>query len=387
MQLIQVNTEKEQQEFLDIARTIYAHDPNWICPLDREIQGIFDPAKNKKFINGEARRWILKDGQQRPIGRIAAFIDPSYATTNDLPTGGIGFFECVDDHASAALLFDAARKWLADKDMQAMDGPINFGSNDSYWGLLINGFMPQGFGTPYHLPYYRSLLESYGFKPYYHQFAYHLDVKKPFPERFWKVAKWVARKPDYEVRYFSFKEQDKFVDDFVAIYNSTWSEFKEDFIPMERDTVKRGLDEARSFLVEKFNIFAYHQGKPIAFYINLPDINQAIFDFKGKLSLWNILKLLYRIKFTKRINRIRSMVFGVVPQYRKSGIETAIFWYLKEALEANPHYQEIELTWAGDFNTNIINLWKKMNAEKAKEYITFRYLFDRLKPFERYPLP
>ena len=47
MQLIQVNTEKEQQEFLDIARTIYAHDPNWICPLDREIQGVFDPAKNK----------------------------------------------------------------------------------------------------------------------------------------------------------------------------------------------------------------------------------------------------------------------------------------------------------------------------------------------------
>jgi hypothetical protein len=385
MQVVPVKTKKDQQEFLDIARTLYAGDSNWICPLDREIEGIFNPSKNRKFSTGEAQRWILKDNRQT-MGRIAAFIDPSYTNANEQATGGIGFFECVDDAAAAALLFDAARKWLSKKGMRAMDGPINFGSNDSYWGLLIDGFMPHAFGTPYHLPYYRRLFDDYGFKPYYHQFAYHLDLKKPFPKRFWKIAEWVANKPDFEVRYFSFKDQEKFVDDFVEIYNATWSEFKEDFIPVERETVKQGLDEARHIMVERFNLFGYYKGKPIAFYINFPDINQAICDFKGRLSALNTLKLLYRMKFTKRVNRIRSLIFGVVPQYRKSGIEAAIFWHLKEALKANPHYREIELTWAGDFNTNIINLWKKMNAKKAKEYITFRRLFDRSKPFERYPM-
>ena len=39
-----------------------------------------------------------------------------------------------------------------------MDGPINFGENDNNWGLLVDGFMQQGFGMPYNKRYYRNFL-------------------------------------------------------------------------------------------------------------------------------------------------------------------------------------------------------------------------------------
>ena len=79
--------------------------------------------------------------------------------------------------------------------MEAMDGPVNFGENFFHWGLLTEGFMPQGYGMPYNKPYYRKLFEDYGFKLYYKQFTYELDITDPnLPDRFWKIAAWVAKK-------------------------------------------------------------------------------------------------------------------------------------------------------------------------------------------------
>jgi len=387
MHLVEVLDKKEEINFLETARVIYKYDDNWVCPLNDDIRGIFDRRRNEKFLNGDARRWVLKDDNDRPIGRIAAFVDNAYAASYDQPTGGIGFFECIEDQEAAQILFDTARQWLAQKGMEAMDGPINFGANDAYWGLLVDGFTPHAFRTPYHRHYYRRLFEGYGFKSYYHQYAFHLDINNHFPQRFWKIAEWISKKPEYEVKYFRFKDQDRFINDFVEIYNSTWPSFKEDFVPIDAEMVRKLLQDVRPVLVEEFNLFGYHKGRPIAFYVNLPDLNQIIRDFKGRLHAFNLMRFFYRVKFTKRINRLRSVIYGIAPKYRRSGIDAAIFWHLREALKKHPHYQQIELTWVGDFNPGMLNMWHRFNASRAKEYITYRYLFDRTRPFERYPIP
>lgn len=63
-------------------------------------------------------------------------------------------------------------------------------------------------------------------------------------------------------------------------------EFLDDFIPVDHETVKRGLDEARHIMVERFNLFGYYKGKPIVFYINFPDINQAVRTLSAALILF-----------------------------------------------------------------------------------------------------
>ena len=176
MQITEVRTRHEEKEFIDFPKILYKEDPDWVCPLDSGIESIFDSARNNTFRHGEAIRWILKDDEGSPTGRIAAFIDTIRSGANSQPTGGIGYFEVIEDKESAFRLFDTARDWLSGKGMEAMDGPINFGENDNNWGLLVEGFMQQGFGMPYNKKYYRQFFEEYGFKNYFEQYSYHVPV-------------------------------------------------------------------------------------------------------------------------------------------------------------------------------------------------------------------
>lgn len=229
MKIIRVTDRSTRKKFHDTARIIYKNDTTWVCPLDSEIEAIFDPQKNTYYKHGEAERWILEDDNKKPAGRIAAFIDRNLAWSYDQPTGGIGFFECIDNKTSAFLLFNTAREWLKSKGMEAMDGPINFGETDKYWGLLVEGFTHPSFEVPYNPPYYQYLFESYGFNTYYKMEGFHLDITKPLSDRFMKIAGWVAGKPGYEFHHFTWKDKEKLLRDFAAVFNEAWASFKKEF--------------------------------------------------------------------------------------------------------------------------------------------------------------
>ncbi len=155
MRMHEIKTDADRQAFLQVATDIYINDPNWIRPLDKDIEEVFDPEKNKFFKRGECTRWLLMDDDDRPIGRVAAFVNRQYK--QEQPTGGIGFFECVNDQARASYMLDYCKQWLEDKGMEAMDGPINFGERDKWWGLVVDGFYSPLYGMNYNPPYYKDL--------------------------------------------------------------------------------------------------------------------------------------------------------------------------------------------------------------------------------------
>jgi hypothetical protein len=134
----EVQSSKDIKTFLQIAITINANDPQWIRPLDKDIEEVFDEKKNKFFKRGVAKRWLLFNETEECIGRVAAFVNRQYKEAQ--PTGGIGFFECVNDQKAAHFIFDYCKNWLQEQGMEAMDGPINFGERDKWWGLLVEGF-------------------------------------------------------------------------------------------------------------------------------------------------------------------------------------------------------------------------------------------------------
>ena len=167
MTIIEVQSRLQRKIFNRIPFDIYKNDSNWIPHLEKDIESIFSNKENKFFRHGEAVRWILKNENGQFIGRIAAFINKKKAFSEKQATGGVGFFECIDNQSAATLLFDTAKKWLEQREMKAMDGPINFGERDRFWGLLVEGFEnPPVYANPYHPPYYQKLFENYGFKTY-----------------------------------------------------------------------------------------------------------------------------------------------------------------------------------------------------------------------------
>jgi hypothetical protein len=383
MKIIEVNDKKTRNDFLEVARILYKNDDVWVCPLDREINARFDRTQNSYLENGGAKRWILIESSGKLAGRIAAFYNEVKSRENLQPTGGIGFFECINDLAAARLLFDTAKYWLETRGMEAMDGPVNPGENDSFWGCLVEGFTAPGYGMPYNFPYYQKLFEDYGFKTYFEQFSYHLDVAKPFPERFWKIADWVMKKPGYSFRHFTFKDQEKFISDIIKIYNQSWSKFKEDYIPMNPGPLRETLKKASAIIDEEIIWFAYYNNEPIAFFIMLPDVNQIIKPFRGKLNLWNMIRFIV-YNYSGKITRARALVAGVIPQFQNSGIESAIFSLYNKVIPPKGKYKEIELSWVGDYNPKMISLYKAVDAKFAKKHITYRYLFDRNRTYYRF---
>ncbi|WP_423126318.1 GNAT family N-acetyltransferase [Gaoshiqia sp. Z1-71] len=385
MQIRTVDNQKTKKQFHRVPHLVYTHDKNWAPPLEMMVEDTFNPQKNPSFKNGEAIRWILTDDQGKLLGRIAAFVNYNKANSFEQPTGGCGFFECADDQQAANALFDAARNWLKDRGMEAMDGPVNFGENYMNWGLLADGFMPQGFGMPYNPPYYKSLFENYGFQVYFEQYSYHLDTTLPeLPERFWKVAEWVAKKPQFRFEHFSWDKKEKFIDDFAAVYDGAWR-FHEHYQPLDKDDMRDFLKSAKPILEEEFIWFAYHEGEPIALFVMIPDLNQILIHLNGKLNLWNMLKFLW-LKKRKTMTRTRSLIIGIVPKFQRSGVESAIFWHLRPVMYRKNWYREMELSWAGDFNPKIVALYKSVGGKHMKTHYTMRYLFDRTKTFSRAPI-
>ena len=389
MQVIEVITKNDKKEFINFPKSLYSGDPFWVCQLDMVIDSVFNPLKNYAFSHGEAIRWILKDDKDITIGRIAAFIDRVRSAANNQPTGGIGFFEVIEQREAAFILFDTAKAWLASHGMEAMDGPVNFGENDNNWGLLVEGFTQPGFGMPYNKKYYMAFFEEYGFKNYFEQYTYHRDVRRldneivEFPERIMKIAAWLIKRPGYSFQHFEMRNKEKYVNDIVEIYNSTWSVFKEDFTPLNPVFLKESLEKSKIILDEELIWFAYFNDRPIAFFVLFPDLNQILKHLNGKLHPWNLIRFIY-YKVTHEMSRMRAVVGGVHPTYQNSGVESAIFLQLYEVFKKKPWFRELELSWVGDFNPKMIAIYEALGAKKAKMHITYRYFINDKHPFIRY---
>jgi GNAT superfamily N-acetyltransferase len=373
MTINEVSTPADRKAFLDVARELYRNDPNWVCPLEDNIESVFDPARNPFHKDGSCTRWVLRDGAGKLIGRIAAFVNGKKAWSYEVPTGGCGFFECADDRAAAKLLFDTARDWLKAKGMKAMEGPINFGENDMWWGLLVEGFTMPYYGLNYNPPYYRAFFEDYGFTTAYEQISNRIDIRKPFPERFTKIANWVAKKGGYTFRHLDMKDFGNYAKDFMEVYNDGWDDFAH-FTPIQEATVYETFRKMKPVADENLIWFAYNGEEPIAFVVLLPDTNELIRSLNGKLNLLGKLKFVWN-KITVKHKRMRAVVMGTKHAYRNQGVESALFVRLKEYVVPLGTYQEVELSWVGDFNKKMIAVHQATGAEFAKRHVTYSCRF------------
>jgi len=373
MRLLEVTDRSTAQKFLDLPRTLYKGDRAWICPLDGDIAAIFDRRRNPFFTHGRCARWILIDDDGKTIGRIAAFVNDQKAGLHIVPTGGMGFFECIDNDAVGFLLLDTARSWLEAAGMKAMEGPVNFGENDKYWGLLVEGFHSPSLGMNYNPPYYQRILESYGFRRQYDQLTNFLDATIPLPQRFTKIADWVMKKPGYTFEHFSVANKEKYFSDFLSVYNDAWSEF-DSFTPLQLSTVKESFRQMRPIMDEKIIWFAYYQQEPIAFVLCLPDVNQLLKHVRGRLNLLGKLKFFW-YKHTRTVDRLRITIMGCKKKFQQHGLESALIRCLQLEVLPRNTIKGVELAWVGDFNKKMLALHEATGARKEKVHRTYLYTF------------
>lgn len=370
MRLVEVKDKVSADQFLNVPFLIYRDDPNWICPLMNDIESVFNPSKNNFFSFGKCNRWILLNENGIAIGRIAAFINNKKAYNDEVPTGGCGFFECINDQAAAIALFDQAKNWLSEHGMKAMMGPINFGETDMWWGLLVDGFSNPYYGMNYNPSYYQQFFVEYGFNVKYEQISNKIDVVKGMPEKVFKIAKWVEKKNGYIFKPLNPKHISKFATDFKEIYNDAWKDF-ENFTQVTDATIIETLEKIKPVMDPNLIWFSYTaSGEPVAFVMILPDTNELIKGLNGKLDLIGKLKFLWN-KFTVKHKKMRAVIMGTKESYRNQGLESCMFMKLQEYVQPLGHYEELELSWVGDFNSKMLALHQAVGATYAKKHTTY----------------
>lgn len=383
-QIVEVTDAANEKAFFRLPYSLYRTDNNWIAPLTQDIQNVFSPDKNEYFAHGECIRWLLYRNEEL-VGRIAAFINRNTAFSETQPTGGCGFFECINDISAAHLLFNTAKQWLQQRGMEAMDGPINFGERNAWWGLLVEGFTPPVYQMNYHLPYYRQLFESYGFKDFFQQYSYSIDLSKPRPERYQAIAKRLMNNSDYSFEHIQKSKLKKYARDFRTVFNKTWK-FLPNFKEMSEEQSQQLIQSFKPVLVDYLAWFGYYRQQPVALFFMLPELNGWFKQLNGNLNLWGKLKFLWLKTFDKNNRKLFGIIFGVVPEFQKKGLETAIVMAADEVVSPKKRWDEIELVWVGDFNTRMIRTCEILGGKLVKKHITYRKLFDESKPFNRHPV-
>jgi hypothetical protein len=387
MQLTEVTGNSLAKEFILVNVRINQDNPNYIRPLDKDIHDVFDQKKNKAFRFGNVIRWILRDDDGRSIGRIAAFTNKKYKNKgDDVPVGGVGFFDCINNQQAADMLFDVAKQWLLQQGIQAMDGPINFGERDRWWGLVVNGFQEPLYCMNYNPPYYQTLFENYGFRPFFHQICLGMDPKQRLSDKIHERHAMFARDPAFSARYIDRNRLEEFAVDFMEAYNAAWAGHG-GLKQLRKEQVLQMFKKMKPVMDERLVWFAYHRNKPIAIFTNLPDLNQWFKHMNGKFDLLHKLKFLW-VKKTKPCKKFTGLVFGVVPEWQGKGIDAYLIAEADKVVKLDSfQYIEYEMQWIGDFNPKMLNVAQGLgDVYQSRKLTTYRYLFDRTKEFRRHPM-
>jgi hypothetical protein len=384
MQLLPVTDSVSARDFIKVNVVLNRNLPGYIRPLDKDVNAVFDPGQNRAFRQGECMRWILKDENGDFLGRIAAFVNKRYKTKGDEgPVGGIGFFDCIRNQEAADMLFDVARYWLIQQGMTAMDGPINFGERDTWWGLVTEGFHEPMYRMNFNPPYYKELFEQYGFQPFFNQICFGFNPKEQLSEKVRERYERVARDPAFRVQCIEKKNLEKYIRDFTSIYNKAWAGHG-GMKQLREEQVRIMFRQMKPVMDERIIWFTYHLDEPIAVYINIPDLNQWFKYLNGRFGIFHKLKFLW-VKKTRPNKKFAGIVFGVIPEYQSKGIDS--FMIMEgEKITRKTDYTEYEMQWIGDFNVKMINLVMNVgDVFRSRVLTTYRYLFDRTREFKRHP--
>ncbi|HWR00331.1 MAG TPA: hypothetical protein VN371_00590 [Chlorobaculum sp.] len=371
IEIRRVNTKNERKQFIKFAWKVYRNDPelnrNWVPPvisdymktLDTESYPLYDHADLAMFT-----AW--KNGVM--AGTIAAIRNRRHNEIHADKVGFWGFFECLNDQKVANALFDAAAVWLKSKGMDAMRGPVSPSMNDQC-GMLVRGYdSPPVFLMLYNPPYYNDLCLNSGHKAAQELLAWYIDQKLIDIERLRRISQHVMKREELSIRILDMKNFDGEIEKMRTIYNGAW-EKNWGFVPMtdkEFDFLAKSLKPIANphyiYFVEDRN------GRTIGFSLSLPDINQALKHVNGNpFTPWGLIKYLW---YKRNISMVRTIVMGVLPEYRNKGIDSILNTQIADYGGKHGVFAS-EMSWVLKSNQAMSKLAEVIGGKPYKEYIIY----------------
>lgn len=356
-----VTNKTDLDKFIRLPWKIYKDNPHWVPPLIRDIKFKLNREKHPFFEFARMELFIAEKGNEI-VGRIAAIVNERHNEFHSEKLGFFGMFESIDDVETARLLFSAAEDWCRKEGMQRILGPVNLSTNDEC-GFLLEGFdLDPAVMMPYTLEYYLKLSEECGYVKAKDLYAY-LKGEVGVVDRIAKLVERVKSKEDVVVRPIDMKNFHKEVEIIKDIYNAAW-EVNWGFVPMTPAEMDLMAKELKPIAEPELVLFAEVKGEPVGVSITLPDLNFVLKKLNGKLGPIELLKFLY---YKKKIKGLRSLVFGLKKEFRRTGINVVLY-YETEVRGAKLGYEWCEMSWNLEDNDMINRFDEAVGGKLYKKY-------------------
>jgi hypothetical protein len=364
-----VVTKAELERFIRVPMRLGESDPNYIAPLMFERREALSPKINPFFKHADWQFWLaVKDG--RDVGRISAQIDHLAKTDPAAPDGFFGLIAAEDDPEIFAALLKTAEDWLRAKGRARIIGPLNLSINEEV-GLLIDGFdTPPMLMMGHDTRWTGGRIEEQGYAKVKDVYAYISGVPV-FPP---SIETRLGRPPPAGVviRPINMKDFDGEVRTLVDIWNDAWAG-NWGFAPITEAETRHLGESLKLLLHPRLIWFVEIDGQAAGFGALLPNLNDAIFDLKGKLVPFGWAKLLWRLK-VKGVKRGRVPLMGVKRKFARDARGAFAPFLILEAFRREAvklGITEAEYSWILEDNMPMRHILEAFGARIYKTYRLF----------------
>ena len=362
--------------FVDTGRRFASREPHAVPQLRGEQLELVDPAKNPFFGHAAHQLFVVRRGDA-VVGRISAHID---RLALELPrqqgfgpgAGMFGYFDAADEEVAHALL-RAAEDWLRGQGMDRAIGPISM----SIWeepGLLVKGQDHDPMIMMGHHPaIYREWIESAGYSRTKTLLTYDLDVTSDFPPLIRRIVQSGQRNDRITLRPVDVSRWDEEVETILAILNDAWSN-NWGFVPFTNAEIAYAGKKLKPIIHPDLNLIAELDGKPVAFMLTFPDMNDVLRKVDGKLFPFGWFHILRWLRKPRRMG-MRVPLMGVLRELHNSRLASQLAFMMISQIRdvAVDKYEtrRAEIGWILDDNQGMMAIADAIQSTINREYAIF----------------
>lgn len=364
MKIKKVETKKDMRAFVYFPKILYMNEVCYVPPFWNEEKKAYIKKNNPILKNSDFQLFLVVDDKDETVGRVIAYIDFNHNRYYKTKMGFFGAFECIDDPAAAKLLIQSTEKWLMEKGMEVIRGPIHPVAEN--WGFVYQGYeTPPVFMSPWNPPYYHKFFVDSGYIKVKDLLVYNADIGKgyrlpkrynDFPEKFEK------RYPNIKLRRINVKNMRK---DARAIWEISNIALKDNwgFVPLDLPVMEDMLHKLKLIIDRDAVWIVEDDGKAVGFCLGFPDINILLKRINGKLFPFGWIGFFAGLK---KIKDYRLFGLAVHPDWSGKALDSLMYINLYKHLLAKNI--RMEANYILEDNLNIKNALEKLGMEHLKTY-------------------
>ncbi|MFB0565851.1 MAG: hypothetical protein ACETWK_09255 [Candidatus Aminicenantaceae bacterium] len=358
----EVKSKKDLRKFFHFPWKVYKDYPNWVPPLIMDMKEKLNRKKNPFFEHADIRLFLAHKNDEIS-GRIAAIIDENHNKFHEEKIVFFGLYESLNDLETARSLLDKVSEWGKERGMDTLRGPMNLSMNDEC-GFVIEGFdSPPVIMMSYNPPYYLELMEKCSLEKAKDLYAFFMTRDHKTAEKVRGIVDNIKKETTVTLRSIDMKKVDEEAERIKFVYNNAW-EKNWGFVPWTENEMNYMAKKLKMLADPKLVILAEDKGKPIGFAFALPDYNQVLKKMNGRLFPFGIIKFLLN---KGKIKGMRAMVFGILKQYRLTGVSYLLYSELeKNAKEQG--YEWGEMSWQLEDNEPVNRFNISIGGKIYKKY-------------------